>query len=423
MAAEVPLPLTLQQARRIALHAQGFGRPRPVGREVSMRDVHSVISRLGQFQIDTINVVERAHYFPFFSRLGPYDKALVDRALSVSPRRLFEYWGHAASVIDVELQPALRGRMQRNAERWGPGLAAVLAEHPGLDRMILDTLADRGPLTARQIEYDEPERHRTNWGWNWSAAKSALEALFSMGVVTSAGRNASFERRYDLPEKVLPAHVLAAPELTGDEAALVLVRHAAEALGVGSAACLADYFRLRRDTTQQAISRLVADGALVRASVEGWAKPLWLWHGYVGARGPKVPRPVGARALINPFDSLVFERARTEALFDFFYRIEIYVPEAQRQYGYYVLPFLLDEELVARVDLKADRSSGTLLVKAAWHQSTATPARSRIAAELADELVDLGRWTGCHKVVVQPRGDLAGEVSTALESRWGSLDP
>lgn len=417
LALPAPLKLTLPQARRIAVDAQGFGRPRVAGRDVTMREVQYLITRLGQFQIDTINVVERAHYFPFYSRLGSYDKALVDRALSRAPRRLFEYWGHAASVIDVDLQPALRTRMERNAERWGPGLAEVLADHRGLDHQVLDELAARGPLTARQIEYDQGERRRDHWGWNWSAAKSVLESLFSMGRITSAGRNASFERRYDLPEKVLPARVLAAPDLTDDQSAVVLVRRAAQALGVASAACLADYFRLRRDTTMRAITRLVADGDLVSATVAGWKRPVWLWREYVGARGVKMPRPVRARALVSPFDSLVFERNRTEELFHFRYRIEIYVPQAQRQYGYYVYPFLLDEELVARVDLKADRATGTLLVKAAWQQPDTSASSARIAAELAAELRELGRWTGCERVEVTLRGDLAETLSAAVESR------
>ncbi|MBO1030906.1 YcaQ family DNA glycosylase [Tessaracoccus sp. SD287] len=417
-----PIPLTLAQARRIALHAQGFGRPRPSARQVTMRDVQHLITRLGQFQIDTINIVERAHYFPFYSRLGCYDKALVDRALSRPPRRLFEYWGHAASVIDIELQPALRWRMARNTERWGPGLDTVLASHPGLDRMVLDELATRGPLTARQIEYDQAERARDQWGWNWSAAKSVLESLFSMGQITSAGRNASFERLYDLPHKVIPGRVLDTPDPTDEQSADELVRRAAQALGVASATCLADYFRLRRDTTEQAITRLVSDGHLVRASVDGWKRPVWLWQDYVVGGRARVPRPVRARALVSPFDSLVFERRRAEELFGFHYRIEIYVPEPQRQYGYYVLPFLLDEELVARVDLKADRATSTLLVRAAWYEAAASASVERIAVELAAELGELAQWTGCERVVVQPRGDLAERLSAAVGSGWGPHD-
>ena len=287
---------------------------------------------------------------------------------------------------------------------------------------MLDELADRGPLTARQIEDDQGGRRRDNWGWNWSATKSVLESLFSMGRITSAGRNASFERRYDLPGRVIPARVLDAPDPTGDQSAEMLVRRAAGALGVGSAICLADYFRLRRDTTERAIAQLVTEGSLVSVTVAGWKRPLWLWHDYVVAGRVRVPRPIRARALVSPFDSLVFERTRAEELFGFRYRIEIYVPEAQRQYGYYVLPFLLDEELVARLDVKADRATGTLLVRAAWQEAGATPSGQRIAAELAAELGDLARWTGCERVVVGPRGDLATQLLAAVESRWGPHD-
>ncbi|MGA4668638.1 winged helix-turn-helix domain-containing protein [Propionibacteriaceae bacterium Y1923] len=416
MATAPTVRLTLPQARRIALHAQGFGKPRPTGRAVTMRDVQAQVRRLAQFQIDTINVVERAHYFPLFSRLGSYDKALLDRALSTAPRRLFEYWGHAASVIDVDLQPALRPRMGRSGEGWAPSLARALAEHPGLDRFILDELAQRGPLTARQVEYHEGPRSKADWGWNWSAVKSVLEAMFAAGLVTSAGRNASFERRYALPEQVLPGRVLAEPDPSDDQATTTLVRRSAQALGVASTKCLADYFRLSQAATSRAVADLVAAGDLVPAAVDGWGRQVWLWSGHLGSSGVQLPPPVRARALVSPFDSLVFERRRTEELFGFTYRIEIYVPEPKRRYGYYVYPFLLDDQFVARVDLKADRAAGTLLVRSAWVEEHAADRAPRVAAELAEELAELGRWTGCEQVVVEPRGTLSGELAQAVGS-------
>ncbi|MGA4507212.1 winged helix-turn-helix domain-containing protein [Propionibacteriaceae bacterium G1746] len=411
-----PPILTIDQARRIALHAQGFGRPRPAAdaprREVTRRQVQQLITRLGQFQIDTINVVERAHYFPVYSRLGAYDKGLLDRALDTAPRRLFEYWGHAASLVDIELQPALRLKMARNP--W-PGGDRTLERHPGLDEHVLAELEARGPLTPRQIDHDEGERRREHWGWNWSAVKHVLEGLFTAGKVTVAGRNNAFERRYDLPDRVLPAHIIASPTPSPDDQVLALVRRAARALGVATLGCLTDYFRLKRAETTAALARLVASGELVPVVVEGWARPTWLWHEHLTASGQvRVPGPVRARALVSPFDSLIFERTRTLELFGFFYRIEIYVPEARRQHGYYVYPFLLGERFAARVDLKADRANGAIVVKAAWFEQGAAQPPSDVATALADELRELGRWTGCPRIVVHPRGDLSGELAAAL---------
>lgn len=411
------LVIDLPEARSIALDAQGFSRPRRAERDYTMRDVQAVISQLGQFQIDTINVVERAHYFPLFSRLGNYDKALLERALGRSPRRLFEYWGHAASMIDVDLQPALRPRMMRNARQPWAGYARTLEEYPGLEEKVLAEVRARGPLTARQVEHDEGERTRENWGWNWSAVKHVLEGLFSAGEISSANRNPSFERLYDLPERVLPARVLAVATPGEDEARLELVRRSARALGVASAKCLADYFRLPVAATGTAIQQLVASRELVPVEVRGWSRPTWLWHEYVGARGVRVPPPSRARALVSPFDSLVFERTRTLELFGMFYRIEIYVPEARRQYGYYVYPFLMDGRFVARVDLKADRASSTLLVKAAWAEPGTEVPAGQVADALAGELAELGRWTGCAQVLVLPRGDLAGALANAVAAR------
>lgn len=389
-----PKVISLPQARRIALAGQQFGGPRATEPSaVTMRQVQRVIDRLGQFQIDSINVVARAHLMPLFSRLGAYDPALLQRAAHRKPRRLFEYWGHAASMIDVNLQPALRFRMDRaQHEAWG-GMRRINAEQPQLLDRVRVEVADHGPITARQIEHDEV-RDRSDWGWNWSSVKTAMEYLFWAGEITSAQRNAQFERAFDLPEKVLPPHIAQAPTPTEAEAVLALVRRSAEALGIATRGCLADYFRLSVAQTQAAIDTLVETGELIGLTVTGIDKPCYLWH------TARRPRRMDARALVSPFDSMVFERNRVKLFFDFDYRIEIYVPEPKRRYGYYVYPFLLGEEIVARVDLKADRAAGVLRVKAAWLE----PGQSRdeVAPELQAELELMASWLGLTRVESAP---------------------
>ena len=407
----------LPQARRIALAAQGFGRPRP-DRAVTMRDVQREIDRLAQFQIDSISVLARAHQMPLYSRLGPYDLTLLERASSTSPRRLFEYWGHAASLLDVRLEPALRFRMARAAdEAWG-GMQRVRTEHPGLVEFVLDEVCTRGPLTARAMEYEE-QRDRSHWGWNWSATKRALEWHVWSGRITSASRNPAFERRYDLPERVLPAQVLATPTPSDHEAHVVLVRRAARALGVASELCLADYFRLSRAETRAAVAELVALGELEPVRVRGWKPQAWLWKGNQDGPPARIPRRVTGRALVSPFDSLIFERSRALALFGLDYRIEIYVPAAQRRHGYYVYCFLLDEHFAARVDLKADRRAGVLRVLASWAEPLCPHPQDRVLAELAAELRSLAQWLGLARVEVAAHGDLAG----ALHDRLASTTP
>ncbi|MFL6025514.1 MAG: winged helix-turn-helix domain-containing protein [Friedmanniella sp.] len=393
------------EARRVALAAQGLASPRP-DRPLGVRDVQATITRLGQFQIDSVNVVTRAHFMPLFSRLGPYDTALLERAAHRPPRRLFEYWGHAASLIDISLQPLLRFRMQAGfRDVWGR-VERLAQEQPGLVQLVRDEVAARGPVSARQLELEE-ERDRSNWGWNWSSVKTVLEWLFYCGEVTSAWRNSQFERVYDLPERVLPPAVLAIPTPTPEDSVTGLVARAARALGVASELSLRDYFRTRPALTRQAIARLVEAGQLLPVQLGREAgKPLYLWH------EAKVPRRVRARALLSPFDSMVFERERLHTLFDFHYRIEIYVPPARRVHGYYVYPFLLDDAFVARVDLKADRVAGLLRVHAAW----AEPGHDigEVAEELAAELVTMAGWLGLRDVVPPPLGDLAEPLTLAL---------
>lgn len=409
--------LSIAQARRIALAAQGFGVPR-LERRVGMRDVQAVIARLGQFQIDSVNVVRRAHYLPLFSRLGPYDPALLERAAHQPPRRLFEYWGHAASLIDINLQPLLRFRAQPDyRDVWG-SVERVAQQQPGLVEWVRDQVDQRGPLSAREIEHEEV-RSRSSWGWNWSSVKTVLEWLFYSGEITSARRNSQFERVYDIPERVFPAAVLTAPTPSVEDSVRGLVRRAAQALGVATEFSLRDYFRTRPAMTRQAVRELVESGELLPVTVVGGHhKPAYLWH------RARLPRRVQARALLSPFDSMVFERAQLEQLFGFIYRIEIYVPESKRIYGYYVYPFLLGDRFVARVDLKADRTRGVLQVRSAWAETGGTIPRGEVAEQLIAELMELADWLGLGGVEVSPRGDLAAELRQAgrsaptIESGW-----
>ncbi len=398
-----PEKLSRAAARRVALAAQGFGRARP-NRPIGIRDIQAVIDRVAQFQIDSINVVTRAHFMPLFSRLGPYDVALLERAAYESPRRLFEYWGHAASLIDVTLQPQLRFRMQAGFRDIWPGVERVAQGNRSLVDLVRSEVAARGPISARELEYEE-ERTRENWGWNWSSVKTVMEWLFYVGDITSARRNSQFERVYDLPERVLPRSILEVPAPSPQDSVRALVRRAASALGVASEACLRDYFRTRPAMTRTAIAELVEARELVPVTVEGWHRPTFLWH------EARIPRRIDARALLSPFDSMVFERNRLEKVFDFVYRIEIYVPEAKRIHGYYVYPFLLGDRFVARVDIKADRTEGILRVNSAWIE--AEQDQDHVAAELKKELETMAAWLGLSGVQVIPRGDL-GPVLAAM---------
>lgn len=396
--------LSAAEARRVALAAQGFADP-PLGRDVDTRALRGrVIDRVGLIQIDSVNVLQRAHYLPAFSRLGSYDTNLLDKVSHYAPRRLFEYWGHEASLIPVELQPHLRWRMRRaHDDAWG-GMRRVATERPELVRAVLEDVRERGPLPASALmHHDEPRGPKGPW-WDWSDVKRALEFLFWSGEVTSARRR-RFERLYDIPERVLPAAVVRAPTPADDEAQRTLLRVAARSLGVATESDLRDYFRLPAADAKPRVAELVEAGELLPVEVEGWRGPAYL------APGARVPRRVEARALVGPFDSLIWERPRVERLFGFRYRIEIYVPKPQRVHGYYVLPFLLGDRLVARVDLKSDRAAGALLVQAAHAEPGAPPAT---AEALAVELRRLTSWLALDDVVVTGVGDLAPALRAAV---------
>lgn len=385
--------LSLAQARRVALAAQGFLDPPHA--VPTLRTFDRTLARTGVLQVDSVNVLQRAHLMPLYSRMGPYDVDLLRRASSGRQRRVVEFWAHVQAFMPVELWPVMRHRMDHYRARRGKW--SFVAEDDALEAALLAEIAERGASTARELDDGLP-RSKDHWGWNWSRTRRVLDYLFTVGDLAIAGRNSQFEIRYDLPERVLPARYVEAPALPAAEAHVELVRRAARSHGVASAQCLADYYRLKVGEARPAIDALVAAGELEPVSVEGWKRPAYL---HTEAR---LPRRVGARTLLSPFDPVVWERDRALALFDFFYRIEIYVPAAQRVHGYYVLPFLLGERIVARVDLKADRPTGRLLVQSAWAEPHA-PAET--AGELAAELTRLAGWLGLGEVVVAPRGDLA----------------
>ena len=413
--------LTLDQARRLALAAAGLHRPRPDrAGAVTARHLQQLVDRLGVLQIDSVNVFARAHLMPLYSRVGPYDPALVERAAARNPRRLVEAWAHQASYVRPEDYRLFDWRRQDYAvEAWG-SIREVPQTLGAVVEDVLAMLAAEGPLTGAQVhdrlQHEHPGRGE-GWGWNWTVAKRVLEYLFFTGQVTSAGRNGAFERRYDLVERVLPAHVLRAPVPSRAEAVRALVAGSVRALGIGTLRDVADYYRLRTVETVVALGELVESGDVVPVQVAGWGDG----RGWRHRDAPVVPRRASGRALLSPFDPLVWERRRVETLFGLRYRIEIYVPEPQRVWGYYVLPFLLGDRIAALVDLKADRKAGVLRVHAAHpapvpagHHADAGPTAD-VAAELAAELRLAASWTGLEEVVVGDRaGALRGDLAPGL---------
>ena len=398
--------LSLAQARRIAIAAQGFGAPR--SQEVaSKRQLRRVIEHLGVLQIDSVNVLARAHTLPPFSRLGRYTSDdLSALAYGGRKRALFEYWGHVASLLPIGSQPLFRWRMARASR--GIGIYGALARFGRERHALIDEvrreIADRGALAAGELSH----QHKGEGGWwGWSDGKRALEWLFWAGEITTATRRGTFERVYDLTERVLPRTVLEAPTPTEPDAQRELMRIAARALGVATERCLRDYFRLGPAEGKARVDELVEAGELIPVAVETWDRPAYL-H-----RDARWPRRMEGRALVAPFDPLIWQRERAEALFGARIRIEIYTPKrAKRSFGYYVLPLLLGDRIVARVDLKADRAASTLRVQTAHAEPGATAGE--VIEPLAAELRLMADWLGLERIRVERRGDLAKPLAGAV---------
>jgi uncharacterized protein YcaQ len=394
------------EARRIALAAQGFAQPRP--NAPGTRQLNTAMARMATLQIDSVNVFARSHYMPLFSRLGSYDTAALDRLLFARRAPYVEYWAHMASFMPASDWGLFRFRMEDMRAKYGAKDDSWFRTHREIVDWVRSELADRGPLRPAEIEHDAKQGARGPW-WDWDVVKNALEYLWLFGEVAIAGRR-GFERRYGLAEHVLPAAVLAAP-VARDDAIRELIGRAAKAHGVGTASDLADYWRIKdRRAVMTAIADLQDAGVLQPVTVQGWesaGRPATAWvH-----RDAALPRRVDAAAILTPFDPVVWFRDRAERLFDFEYRIEIYTPAPQRRYGYYSLPVLIGDDIVGRVDLKADRAASTLLVQSAWWEN-GRPADA--AARLADELRSAARWQGLEAISVSRWGDATDDLAAAL---------
>ncbi|GAB3037026.1 winged helix-turn-helix domain-containing protein [Parafrigoribacterium mesophilum] len=389
-------------ARRIALAAQGFGR-KPVT-AVGTRQLNLLIERLGLLQLDSVNVFERSHYLPALARLGPYDKTTLDALAFPRKGRYLEYWAHEAAIIPVETWPLLRWRMERFRQRSADDHTAWSHANGPMIAWLKAELADKGPLPASAVEHDANKRSGPWWGW--SDVKRGLEVLFRWGELVSAGRQ-RFERTYALPEQILPSELLAR-EVSEQESFKQLLAHAARAHGIGTASDLGDYFRLKSKDVIPALRALEDEGLISPVTVPGWNRPAWL-H-----RDARIPRRIDATALLSPFDPIVWDRPRAQRMFGFHYRIEIYTPKPKRVFGYYVLPLLVDDALVGRVDLKSDRQNGVLRVQAAWQEPDAP---QHTAARLAPLLRSTAQWQGLDSVEVMNRGNLAAAVAAELGQR------
>ncbi|MBU1385525.1 MAG: winged helix-turn-helix domain-containing protein [Alphaproteobacteria bacterium] len=395
--------LSPKTARRIALSAQGFGRTSPAA--PGRKHVRDLVGRLGVVQIDSVNVVTRTHYLPAFSRLGDYPREALEAEAWGTRRGLFEYWGHEASLLPMDLQPLLRWRMARAeaGEMW-TGLARFGRERRDYIDGVLTEIERRGPVTG--ADFNDAPRGAPGW-WSWSDGKRALEWLFWAGMITTKTRR-GFERVYDLTERALPSRIVDLPTPAEADAQRELVRIAAQALGVATQADLRDYFRLPLAEAKARVAELVEAGELTPATVKGWRHPAYL------AAAARTPRKVAGAALLSPFDNLIWTRDRTERLFGTRVRLEIYTPAHKRTHGYYVLPFLEDEAITARVDLKSDRQTGVLRVQAAWREPDAT---AETAERLAAALKRMAGWLGLEGVEVVGKGDLADALAKAFSVR------
>jgi uncharacterized protein len=391
--------LSIAAARRIALAAQGFTRPRP-GRRVTRAHLRRVFDDIGVIQIDSVNVLVRSQELPLFARLGPHPRTLIPDAVAAG--ELFEYWAHVASLLPTKHLPLWRWRMEAMVD--GRYARHFTQRRAGMLERVLDQVRAQGPIAVGDV--DGRVRNPGTW-WNWDDAKLALEILFDQGVVSVTRRQNDFARLYDLIERLVPADALAAPPLPESEARRQLLMLAARSLGVATLADLCDYYRINATASKPIVAELVADGSLAAVEVDGWKNQAFLHP------DAQAPRRVIGRALLSPFDSLIWFRDRTERLFDFNYRIEIYTPKPKRIYGYYVLPFLLDGQLVGRVDVKSDRGAGVLRAQATWVEDDLdNPVdRPAVAEQLAAELAEMAGWLGLDNgVVAAARGNLAKDL-------------
>jgi uncharacterized protein len=400
--------LSSSEARRLALASLGFGAKRPA--RAGAAHVRATAARLGAIQIDSVNVLARAHYLPTFSRYGPYPTAALDD-LAHGTREFFEYWGHAACFLPIDLYPLMRWRMVNQIDAW----AGIGKKQSRFMEAVYRELVERGPLSAGELS--NGGRSTGPW-WGWSDGKEALELLFRQGRVAIAGRR-NFERLYDVPERVLPRAVLDAAPIAAPDAKKALLVRAARAMGVGTARDISQYFHidawwdrltvkgLRAPATiDRLFDELVEDGRLERVRVEGWTRPAFV------ATGVRMPRRIDVRAIVSPFDPVLWERKWTKAIFGFDYQIEIYVPGPKRIYGYYVLPFLMGDRFAARVDLKADRKTSTLIVHAAYVEPGLDPPA--VAGALAGELRSMAAWLSLESFAVGSKGNLARPLKRAL---------
>jgi uncharacterized protein len=402
--------LSLAEVRRLALTSLGFGAKKPA--RAGRPHVRATIARLSAIQIDSVNVLARAHYLPTFSRYGPYPTSTLE-TLAYEARELFEYWGHAACYLPIDLYPLMRWRMDNQVEAW----SRLGKSQKTFNEAVYREVAERGPIAAGEISIGG--KSTGSW-WGWSKGKLAVEYLLAQGRLAVAGRR-RFERLYDLTERVLPSAVLAARPLDPPDAKKALIVRAARAMGVGTAKDIAQYFQIdawwdrqsvngRRPqtNTQRLFDELVEDGRLERVGVEGWKQAAYVLP------GARIPRSVAARAIVSPFDPILWERKWTKAVFDFDYQIEIYVPPPKRIYGYYVLPFLMGDRFAARVDLKADRPASTLIVHAAYVEPRLDSRL--VAVALADELGSIARWLALESIAVGAKGNLVKALARALGS-------
>lgn len=431
MLAAMSAQLSATEARQIALAAQGLLQPRPTPRAgedaaptVDRAALHAMAQQLGVLQLDSVNVLTRSHYLPAWSRLGAYAPDELDALAATAPRALFEYWGHEASLLPIELQPLLRWRMARAGENAWRSVRAM-SRRPALLKSILSFIGERGPIGVAELELPTTKKRGSGGWWGWSEAKIALEWLFWSGQVTSAGRR-RFERLYDLPERVLPEAIASTSTPSEAEAQRLLTLRAARAMGIATQADLRDYYRLPLLGARQAVAALVDSGDLLPVTVDGWAKPAFLHRdalAYTRTAAKAAASSASGEprtALLSPFDSLIWTRDRTERLFGMRVRLEVYVPAEKRVHGYYVLPFLVGDRLVARVDLKADRQNQKLLVQAAHiEENVPRTEHPAISAALAAELRGLAAWQGLPAVGATRRGNFA----SALTKELGAAKP